>query len=123
MVASQEEAAQKLEESEKRLTDLEAENEELFGKATAAEEEVDAATGKLFAANNDLDAARQHWEEAERRVQELRESRQHEASKVCFLPVIIIFMSSNMGLPCMSYMIPLCGFSAPLNSRNAVLRV
>ena len=82
MAASQEEAVQKLVESEKRLGDLEAENEELFSKATTAEEEVDATTGKLFAADSELKNTRQQLEEAEQRVQQLSESRQQEASEV-----------------------------------------
>ena len=61
---------------------MEAENEELFSKATAAEEEVDATTGKLFTADNELRAAHEKLEETERHMQELRESRQQEAREV-----------------------------------------
>lgn len=78
------EATQKVEEDEKRLTDLEAENEELFSKATAAEEEADATSGRLLAVRNELASTQQRLSEAEKGLEELKKLEAQTDSVVYF---------------------------------------
>ena len=70
----QEEAAKKLKSSEQRLLELEAESEELFSKATAAEEEVDVVTGNLAAVKAELGTTQQQLAEAQRKMEELTQA-------------------------------------------------
>ena len=119
--AQQKESATKMQEDEKRLSDLEAENEELFSKATAAEEDADAATGKLLAARTELEAVQERLSETEGQLQELRLAGQ-STSDVSFS---ISGSNKNLRLfsrPCQTHTLcPACPFNhTPLNYPHQV---
>lgn len=82
MILLESETAEKLKASQSNLENLESENEELFNKATAAEEEADAATGKVLAASNEVKELRKQLEEREKEIEEITAARSKASAEV-----------------------------------------